>query len=214
MIISVDGIDGVGKTSVCKIVNEKLGIKVISSSNRTEMLPEVRKLLNKDIQKFILLRFLYFSSVNQLVTNELKTKPNEDVILDRYYYSTIAYHIAYDKYYNNGANINTITKIYIASEKSLVKPDINIFLQVNEKERLKRLHRRNNKQNNKLDFESKILSLVRTEFNIILQESYKKRVQIHEIKTDGLNLNDVAGKVIDIIESYKIKSLKRIKLTN
>lgn len=211
MIISVDGVDGTGKTSLCNAVNKELGIVSISSSVRGDMLPEVRKLLNKDVQKYILLRFLYFSSINQLVTNEIKelAKSGKDVILDRSSYSTTAYHVAYDKYYNNGANLSVLQDIDMASSKSLIKPDLAIFLHVSETQRLKRLLRRKNEQNNKSDFESEVLSLVRNEFRTISNDLMKKNhSEVHEINTDELSLLGVAGKVINIIKGHTSKSLQ------
>jgi len=214
VVVSIDGIDAAGKTTLAKLLveNSNLNFVVVESSRRKDLLPEVREYLNQNIKDNIIARFLYFSFASLLASNEAieHTNAGKNVILDRSFYSTIAHHRAFDRYYCNGEHLKMIIdKLSKAIEKRMVKPDVAVFLYVDEKERVKRLQIRDDSQNNKLDEESTAQAYAQEEFrNIAARLKEENIVKVVEIDTTYLNKQEVEK----IVENY-IKNIVLEKIS-
>jgi len=209
VVVSIDGIDAAGKTTLTKLLveNSNLNFVVVESSRRKDLFPEVREYLNQNIKDNIIARFVYFSVASLLALNEAieHTKAGKNVILDRSFYSTIAHHRAFDRYYCNGEHLQVIDELSKATEKGMIKPDVAVFIYVDEKERLKRLERRNDSQNNKLDEENTAQEYAQEEFHSIAARLKEENiVKVLEIDTTHLNKQEVAK----IVENY-IKNIIR-----
>jgi len=209
VVVSIDGIDAAGKTTLTKLLveNSNLNFVVVESSRRKDLFPEVREYLNQNIKDNIIARFVYFSVASLLALNEAieHTKAGKNVILDRSFYSTIAHHRAFDRYYCNGEHLQVIDELSKATEKGMIKPDVAVFIYVDEKERLKRLERRNDSQNNKLDEENTAQEYAQEEFRSIAARLKEENiVKVLEIDTTHLNKQEVAK----IVENY-IKNIIR-----
>lgn len=202
VVLAIEGIDGAGKSTTIRNMNKHLeGFNVLTSSRREDMLPDVRKILNGDIKNSIQARFLYYLVIDQIVSNEMSG--SGDFILDRYLYSTKAYHFAYEKYYNGGANLDKLEEIYRASEKTLTKPDIAIFLYVDNAERLKRLSRRESSANNSMDYETTVLEYATDEFKMIASELRANgSVVVKEICTTNLTEEQVLSAIINTVNEF------------
>jgi len=203
VVVSIDGIDAAGKTTLAKLLveNSNLNFVVAESSRRKDLFPEVREYLNQNIKDNIIARFLYFSVASLLALNEAieHTKAGKNVILDRSFYSTIAHHRAFDRYYCNGEHLQVIDELSKAIEKRMIKPDVAVFIYVDGKERLKRLERRNDSQNNKLDEENTAQEYAQEEFRSIAARLKEENiVKVLEIDTTHLNKQEVAK----IVENY------------
>jgi dTMP kinase len=141
MFIVFEGLDGCGKTTQIKLLENKLkergynNVKVFREPGSTKTSEQIREiLLNEnitDIQKL----FLFLTARNALVEEE--TKPaveNNDIVLcDRYTPSTLAY----QGYGKNVADSGLIHRMNnLACEN--IHPDFVIFIDVPVKECMKR----------------------------------------------------------------------------
>lgn len=204
-VFVIEGVDGAGKSEVAKHASEKFNrIKTLNTSRREDMMPEVRKVLNKNVERSVESRFVYYLALNQMVDNEIKANPGKDYIKERSIYSTKAYHVAYDIYYNKGANLGAIEELYNAALKSAVKPDLTVFLYVDEAERLKRLMRRDPSKNTPNDFESDIMKYAEGEFRNIAKALRKDGISVLEIDTTDISKEAVAKTVSDAIMKHML----------
>jgi len=211
VVISIDGIDAAGKTTLAKLLveNSNLNFVIVESSRRKDLFPEVREYLNQNIKDNIIARFLYFSVASLLALNEAieHTEAGKNVILDRSFYSTIAHHRAFDRYYCNGEHLQVIDELSKTIEKRMIKPDVAVFLYVDEKERVKRLQIRDNSQNNKLDEENTAQEYALEEFRGIAARLKEENiVKVLEIDTTHLNKQEVAKIVENYIKNILLKT--------
>ncbi len=140
MLIAVEGIDGSGKTTIANFLKDFLKkqsyevvlLKEPSDSKWGKMLKESFKKgrlpPKKELEFFILDRKY---NVERNIAPALKS--GKIVILDRYYYSTLAYQGAL------GFNIDEIKKI---NESFAPKPDLVIILDVDPKIAIERIKRK------------------------------------------------------------------------
>ena len=141
MFIVFEGLDGCGKTTQIKLLENKLkergfdNVKVFREPGSTKTSEQIREiLLNEnitDIQKL----FLFLTARNALVEEEIKpaVENNDIVLCDRYTPSTLAY----QGYGKNVADSGLIHRMNnLACEN--IHPDFVIFIDVSVKECMKR----------------------------------------------------------------------------
>lgn len=141
MFIVFEGLDGCGKTTQIKLLENKLkergydNVKVFREPGSTKTSEQIREiLLNEnitDIQKL----FLFLTARNALVEEEIKpaVENNNIVLCDRYTPSTLAY----QGYGKNVADSGLIHRMNnLACEN--IHPDFVIFIDVSVKECIKR----------------------------------------------------------------------------
>lgn len=192
MKLVIEGMDGVGKTTVAKKIAEKYNIKYVDGLMNTffrdeGFSEEEIKVLNKAIEKFYnynnsIIRTWIMGFAN--LFNLMNYK--DDVIIDRHCITTF--------FYNGDKKSCRIYKImqYLSG-----KPDLVIILVANPKERVKRIKHRN--------ITDKDLSE-----SIKLSYGYDKFIEIAKylnlnyvtIQTDNLSLDEVIGKVSIYVEKY------------
>ena len=98
-LITFEGIDGAGKTSLIEATAKKLEVngytvRVLQEPGTTDMGKEIRKLVKSDLERSKLSEILLFqASRSDMVERELKPALDkyDYVLLDRYIDSTIAY---------------------------------------------------------------------------------------------------------------------------
>ncbi|MCL5112329.1 MAG: deoxynucleoside kinase [Candidatus Marsarchaeota archaeon] len=152
--------------------------------------------------------------LNQMAANQIKNMDKDTVvIMDRSVYSTYAYHIAYDKYYNCGSNLLKINVIGKAANSSIRFPDISIFLYVDEEERVKRLVRRETKLNESNDFDTDVLKLVNAEFQYIAKGLRENGQVVYEFDTTNLDKEGVLEKIVSAIKNTQ-KQFDFVKVPN
>lgn len=136
MLITVEGIDGSGKTTIVKFLAEELkkrsyDVVTFKEPTDSEYGRKIRKILRekslnpeKELELFIKDREL---NVQKNVLPALRS--GKVVIMDRYYYSTIAYQGAL------GLNLDLIKKL----NEQFPRPDFTIILDIDPEIALKRI---------------------------------------------------------------------------
>ena len=152
LFIVIEGIDGTGKTSVCKSLSEKLGaVNYKTPSGRWQKYRSVVE----DRHPFI--RFIYYLLSTVCSSLEIsKLLRRNSVVCDRYIHSTWCHHIVY------GCRF---LKSIPVSRLPVKKPDLIYYLTVTSSEREKRINMR--KGNNLKDKDSESLLKVHKYFSRI-----------------------------------------------
>lgn len=185
-MIVFEGIDGAGKTTQAKILLEKLQIKGFGvvyfrepSRGKWGHLIKEKALLSDSLtpeEEMDLFQRDRKEDVEKNLKPALKRK--KVVILDRYYFSTIAY---------QGAKGINPQWIRIINEKFAVKPDLVFILDVRPKKGLKRIEGR--KKKDRL-FE-------REEYLVKVREIFKGLKGENIIHIDGEKLKEEISKEIE-----------------
>ena len=140
LFIVFEGLDGSGKSTQQKLLNDKLQFDKISSISfrepgSTVIGEKIVKILQSD-QKLSPLSELLLFYVSRSAIIEEKIKPalaNYDVVIcDRYFYSSIAY-----QGYGREMNIDFINQINDEVVKNII-PDLIFYMDINWEEKKKR----------------------------------------------------------------------------
>jgi len=140
MLITIEGIDGAGKTTVALklyeyLKGEKRDVHLLREPGSTEIGEKIRDLLlTYDMGSVT--ELLLFESARAELTERLlipMLKENKIVILDRFYDSTTAY-----QGYGRGLDIDLIEKINLFATRG-IKPDLTILLDISPELALERL---------------------------------------------------------------------------
>lgn len=127
--ITLDGVDGVGKTTVSKALAEALGAVYFKSPSSPfdKMRADVDKVADP------LTRYFFYRSATQHDSKIIRGLLDEgkSVVCDRYIYSTYAYHLAMDQ---------RVSDIFEMS--GLVQPDFRLLLTASHEVRWKRISAR------------------------------------------------------------------------
>ncbi len=187
MLIAVEGIDGSGKTTIVKFIEgelKKRGYDVVTLKEPTnsEWGRRVKKIIRDRSVKpeeelKLFLKDREFDVKNNIIP---ALKSGKIVIMDRYYYSTMAY---------QGALGLDVEKIKEMNEKIAPKPDLVIVLDIKPETALERIKKRGDKPNRFEDLE--YLKKVRKIFL-----SIKDNIVVVNAERD---LEDVKRDVIRII---------------
>jgi len=128
--VVIEGLDGTGKTTLTKYLSDSLGMKLISTPPK---LPEFQQARNFFDDQPESLRRAFYCLGNYLAAQDV-IDVKQPVVMDRFWHSTASYAMAH--------------QIRTTNEKpkeddflwpdDLLKPDLVIFLQVSEQERIRR----------------------------------------------------------------------------
>ncbi len=175
MILTLDGIDGVGKTTIAELLRLQLGAVIIKGVRD----PYIDKLANESSNLDV--RFLYYlASFLDSILNARTQFPNSLIIFDKSFYSTIAYH----KCLGSVLDVeSTITK--------LACPDIKIFLTCPQAAWKKRLGDRQH-----LDWYEQQL-LARPNLSEMIEASY---VQMGLVQVVNLDVEITLKTIKDLIK--------------
>jgi len=186
-IISFEGIDGSGKTTVANMVYQRLKNQFSDKKiilTREPFTNEITSLIEKSGWKDPIVLTLLFAADRAYHLRELVSQNPDVILMDRYIYSSIAYQSALG-----------IEESWIEIVNSkFPKPVLTILLDISPNKALQRIQK-NDKFNFKEKIESltivreKYLELARKEKNIIIVNAEKP-------------LNEVVEEVYSIIYSY------------
>ncbi len=187
MLIVIEGIDGSGKTTMAKFIEEELkkrgyDVVVFKEPTNSEWGRRIRKAFkNRNLRPEDELELFIKDRIWDVKYNILPAlKAGKIVVMDRYYYSTIAYQGAL------GIDPDYIRKL---NEKIAPKPDLVIILDIKPETALERIRMRGDKPNRFEDLE--YLRRVREIFlslknkNIIIIDAER---DMEEVKSDVLNV--------------------------
>ena len=133
MIVAIEGMDGVGKTTVAKKIERDLNLKYVKNP--------IKELLEMDEEKFKKIAYKIFKSDNHKIKTwygalgdiyVLEKYRNEDIILDR--------HILLNYFFNGDEVTESIFKVQV---NTFGKPDLTIVLIASVETRMKRIFERN-----------------------------------------------------------------------
>ncbi|WP_221290627.1 dTMP kinase [Stygiolobus caldivivus] len=184
-IISFEGIDGSGKTTVSKLVYEKIRNVskriILTKEPYTE---EISSLIEKAGWKDPVTLTLLFAADRAYHLQYLSTQNPDLVIMDRYIYSSVAYQSAL------GLDENWIELV----NSKFPKPFLTILLDLSPEIAIRRIQK-----NDKFNFQEKLdsLKLVRERY----LEIAKKEKNIVIINAEE-PLDKVVNKVYSVIYSY------------
>ncbi|MFQ6082940.1 MAG: dTMP kinase [Candidatus Aminicenantia bacterium] len=167
ILIVLEGIDGSGKTTQAKLLFQKLiaqGFEVVifkepSSGKWGKKIKEISVLENSINPEQELKLFLKDRKDNIKKNLKPSLDKNKVVILDRYYFSTIAYQGA------RGIDIELIKRL---NEKMVIEPDLVFILDIKPEVGLNRIENRKKKE--KLFEKEDFLCKVREIFNSLVDE--------------------------------------------
>ena len=186
MLIAIEGIDGAGKTTNAHFLKEELekrGFKVVvlKEPTNSEWGKKIRESVNSRLSPEEELELFILDRKHDVEHNIIPAlKEGKIVIMDRYYYSNVAYQGA------RGLNVEEIKKI---NEEIAPKPDLVILLDVDPEKGVERIKNRGDRPNEFEDME--YLQKVREIFlsvkddNVIVVDANR---ELDEVKRDVLNV--------------------------
>lgn len=201
LLIAVEGIDGAGKTTQVRLLAqaiERLGERVITSKEPTdgpwgrkirESAAKGRLSLDEELEAFVNDRIEHVQTVIQPALEAGKT-----VILDRYFYSTIAY---------QGSRGRDIGQLQASMEKIAPPPDIVFLLDVDPAQAVRLISESRNERPDEFE---KIETLTR------VRKAYNAIQEPRIVRIDGSRpVEEVHEAVIAELSRRAIGKMERLK---
>lgn len=177
MFVTIDGVDGVGKTTVAQLLVSGCGFKYYKSPGGpfAKLRHEVDNHVNP------IARYCFYHLATQHDSNEIRRLlETTSVVCDRYIASTMAYHVALD---------DRILSIH--DDMRLLKPDFSFLLGVDTETRDRRIRERTDVlSDTKLEADSAFLDKVSEVFNSL---------DLISIDTRDISPAEVAAKIKEVI---------------
>ncbi|MGB2738944.1 MAG: dTMP kinase [Cognaticolwellia sp.] len=135
MFIVIEGLDGVGKSTIAKALAEAIGAEVLSTPGKK--FNDIREQLDSIYQDNHQARQLFYMSTVVSISEQVRELINKgkNVIVDRYWLSTQVYHQW--KSENNHFELADV-------ENKILIPDITLYLHLPLEQRKNRLSERKN----------------------------------------------------------------------
>ena len=208
LFVSIEGFDGVGKTTQANLLNEYLkneGIKsiLVREPGGTSVAEKIREILIADSELSPITELLLFESSRSDLVNKLireKLKNDFIVITDRYLDSTLAY-----QGYGRNIDKSIINELNKFSTENLY-PDITFLLDLNVEEANKRTKKRKDTSN-----KDQILKFENEE-NIFHQKIRDGFLKIAKNNKDRINIIDASLDQKEILKLIIEKVLRKLNL--
>lgn len=178
--ISIDGVDGVGKTTVAKLLAAAGDIQYYKSPSGPF------EVLRREVDKYAspIGRYSFYRLAVEHDSKEIaKLLEKGSVVSDRYLASTLAYHLVLDP---------RIREIH--QEDGLLKPTFPILLSARADVRIRRLEERRKK-------EGRAVSDIKLEDNIVVMNSVGdvfRTLNLIEIDTGDMTAEEVVARIKEI----------------
>lgn len=206
LFVSIEGFDGVGKTTQANLLNEYLkneGIKsiLVREPGGTSLAEKIREILIADSELSPITELLLFESArSDLVSKLIREKLENDfiVITDRYLDSTLAY-----QGYGRNINKSIINELNKFSTENLY-PDITFLLDLKVEEANKRTKKRKDTSN-----KDQILKFENEE-NIFHQKIRDGFLEIAKNNNDRINIIDASLDQKEILKLIIEKVLRKL----
>lgn len=187
MIIAIEGMDGVGKTTVAKSIEKEFNFKYVK-----EPLKELFEIDDRHIEK---ISKKIFDKDSKLISwylalgdiYALEEYKNDNIVLDR--------HTLLNYYWNGNEKSEEIFNTQI---KLFGKPDLTIVLYASPKVRIKRISNRNP---NDPDLNNK--NMMKNGYDKLLEFVKKYEYNYTVIDTDDLSINEVIKECGNIIMKFR-----------
>ena len=208
LFVSIEGFDGVGKTTQANLLNEYLkneGIKsiLVREPGGTSVAEKIREILITDSELSPITELLLFESARSDLVNKLireKLKNDFIVITDRYLDSTLAY-----QGYGRNIDKSIINELNKFSTENLY-PDITFLLDLKVEEAYKRTKKRKDISN-----KDQILKFENEE-NIFHQKIRDGFLKIAKNNKDRINIIDASLDQKEILKLILEKVLRKLNL--
>ena len=208
LFVSIEGFDGVGKTTQANLLNEYLkneGIKsiLVREPGGTSVAEKIREILIDDSELSPITELLLFESARSDLVNKLIREKLENdfiVITDRYLDSTLAY-----QGYGRNIDKSIINELNKFSTENLY-PDITFLLDLNVEEANKRTKKRKDTSN-----KDQILKFENEE-NIFHQKIRDGFLKIAKNNKDRINIIDASLDQKEILKLIIEKVLRKLNL--
>ncbi|MDO6611378.1 deoxynucleoside kinase [Shewanella sp. 1_MG-2023] len=134
MFIVIEGLDGVGKSTISAALAEALNTELLSTPG--DKFRNVRNELDDIFRDNHQARQLFYTSTVVSIAEDIRQliKDGKSVVVDRYWLSTQVYH-----HWKSEGNHFELLEL----KKSLLKPDVTIYLELSLAQRENRLIERN-----------------------------------------------------------------------
>ena len=208
LFVSIEGFDGVGKTTQANLLNEYLkneGIKsiLVREPGGTSVAEKIREILIDDSELSPITELLLFESARSDLVNKLIREKLENdfiVITDRYLDSTLAY-----QGYGRNIDKSIINELNKFSTENLY-PDITFLLDLKVEEAYKRTKKRKDISN-----KDQILKFENEE-NIFHQKIRDGFLKIAKNNKDRINIIDASLDQKEILKLIIEKVLRKLNL--
>ena len=208
LFVSIEGFDGVGKTTQANLLNEYLkneGIKsiLVREPGGTSVAEKIREILITDSELSPITELLLFESARSDLVNKLIREKLENdfiVITDRYLDSTLAY-----QGYGRNIDKSIINELNKFSTENLY-PDITFLLDLKVEEAYKRTKKRKDISN-----KDQILKFENEE-NIFHQKIRDGFLKIAKNNKDRINIIDASLDQKEILKLIIEKVLRKLNL--
>lgn len=182
IFVSIDGVDGVGKTTTARLLATKLGFHYYKSPAKefAELRGEVDRYASP------VGRYAFYRLALQRDSEEIrKLLATGSVVSDRYAASTLAYHLVLDPRIRS-----------IHNEHGVLQPTFSILLSARSEVRHARLEKRR-------QTELQVSTDVKLEDNLVLMDRVAevfRTLGLHEIDVSDMCCDDVVARIEKIIE--------------
>ncbi|MBU2638333.1 MAG: AAA family ATPase [Nanoarchaeota archaeon] len=188
IFIALEGIDGAGKTSIGKMLEEKLGFAYYATP--PQGYKPIRRFVSENAQPMA--RFLYYMAGNIDTSHAIKDMlKHNDAICDRYVFSTLIPHSIRER-----LTVEDMLQLFVPYRDHILMPDTTIVLDVEPEEQIRRLTQRNQGKNSSSDRLILENTVLRREF----RERYiavANRFNWPVIDTSGRDIEEIMKEVIE-----------------